>query len=310
MLTPKQLKSRSFQMAGRNAYKAADVDAFLDEVYDSYDQMFRENGELVKKLNLVADKLQSYKADEDNIRNALLTAERMKESIVAEANDSVKSSIEDGKKKADEIVSEAESRADEILKVAQSNAAKLLAKAQEIYDDQVNSIKEEADREEAYLLNIKEQSAKVRADLMDSYQKQISILEFTPDFSEEVAAARAKKKAALEAAAEAQAAAVAEEFDKKEEPVESDEASDNADIDEYLAAEEPEEAEESEEAEKAEESEEEFEDIESGDDLFADVDDEEDEEDEDEEDDDDDDEDDEDEFEDIDDDDEDDISLF
>ena len=153
MLTPKQLKSRSFQMAGRNAYKAADVDAFLDEVYDSYDQMFRENGELIKKLNLVADKLQSYKADEDNIRNALLTAERMKESIVAEANDSVKSSIEDGKKKADEIVSEAESRADEILKVAQSNAAKLLAKAQEIYDDQVNSIKEEADREEAYLLN-------------------------------------------------------------------------------------------------------------------------------------------------------------
>ena len=107
MLTPKQLKSRSFQMAGRNAYKAADVDAFLDEVYDSYDQMFRENGELVKKLNLVADKLQSYKADEDNIRNALLTAERMKESIVAEANDSVKSSIEDGKKKADEIVSDA-----------------------------------------------------------------------------------------------------------------------------------------------------------------------------------------------------------
>ena len=60
MLTPKQLKARSFQMAGRNAYKASDVDEFLDEVYESYEQMFKENGELVKKLNLVADKLQGY----------------------------------------------------------------------------------------------------------------------------------------------------------------------------------------------------------------------------------------------------------
>ena len=48
----------------------------------------------------------------------------------------------------EEKVSEAETKADDILKLAQSNAAKLLAKAQEIYDDQVNSIKEEAEKEE------------------------------------------------------------------------------------------------------------------------------------------------------------------
>lgn len=250
MLTPKQIKNYDFQMAGRSAYKAADVDAFVDEVYESYEQMFRENGELVKKLNLVADKLQSYKADEDNIRNALLTAERMKESIVADAENSVKSVIEEGQAKADEIVADAESRADEILRLAQANATKLLAKAQELYDDQVSSIKEEAEKEEAHLLHIKEESAKIRADLMDSYKKQISMLEFTPDFSEEVRAAHEKK--------EVEETVIEVETDDPEVEVEIDIT--EPDVDEYLSD---------------EEETDEYEDIDSGEDLFEEEDDEE-----------------------------------
>lgn len=261
MLTPKQIKAYDFQLAGRNAYKAADVDAFVDEVYESYDQMFHENGELVKKLNLLADKLQSYKADEDNIRNALLTAERMKESIVADAEASVKSVVEESRVKADEIIKDAESQADEILRVAQANATKLLAKAQELYDDQVNSIKEEAEKEEAHLLHVKEESAKVRADLIDSYQKQISMLEFTPDFAEEIKAAHEKKKE------ETKENIIELETDDEEVEVEVELADEDAKVEEYL------------DEEETEEEPEEFEDIDSGEDLFADDDEAEDEED-------------------------------
>ena len=235
MLTPKQVKEFSFKPAGRNAYKADEVDAFFDEVSESYEQMFRENGELVKKLNLVADKLQAYKEDEDNIRNALLTAERMKESIVSETQDQIKGVIKEADEKAAEIVSDAEKEAEEILKIAQNNATKLLAKAQEIYDDQVGSIKEEAEKEEAYLFKIKEESVKVREELMDSYKRQIQILEYTPDFSEEVDAANA----------------AAEEAEAEEELVEETESEPT--IEEYLE----------------EANADEYEDIDSGEDLFA-----------------------------------------
>lgn len=234
MLTPKQVKEFSFKPAGRNAYRAEEVDAFLDEVSESYEQMFRENGELVKKLNLVADKLQAYKEDEDNIRNALLTAERMKESIVSETQDQIKGVIKEADDKAAEIVSDAEKEAEEILKIAQNNATKLLAKAQEIYDDQVGSIKEEAEKEEAYLFKIKEESVKVREELMDSYKRQIQILEYTPDFSEEVNAANA----------------ASEEEAVEEEIVEETES--EPAIEEYLEA-----------------ADDEYEDIDSGEDLFA-----------------------------------------
>lgn len=293
MLTPKQLSSHEFQLAGRNAYKAADVDEFLDEVTESYEQMFRENGELVKKLNLVADKLQQYKADEDNIRNALLTAERMKESIVQEAEESVKSKVAEGDEKAAEIIAEANEKAEEILKLAQANATKLLAKAQELYDDQVSSIKDEAEKEEAHLLKIKEESAKVRADLIDSYQKQISILEFTPDFSEEVRLARQKKIDEIEEKVEEITEEVVEEAEEIEQPaedfsdlipeddepeveVEIEYADDEEETDEEAIEFEEDDEDEADVDEYLDDEEEEFEDIDSGKDLFSDDDDEDD----------------------------------
>ncbi len=212
MLTPKQIKNHEFQLAGRNAYRASDVDDFMAEIYESYEQMFRENAELVKKLSLLADKVSEYKNDEDNIRNALLMAERMKDSILAEAQDKAKAALaateervraakeavdektatilQNANAEAEEIVSDANARAEETLRLAQSNATNLLAKAQEIYDEQINSIKDEAEKEQAYLNKIKAESVKVRMELLDTYKTQIQILEYTPDFSEEVKAMR------------------------------------------------------------------------------------------------------------------------
>lgn len=49
MLKPEQLKSHRFISAGRGTYEAEDVDSFLREVSASYEKMFKENGDLVKK---------------------------------------------------------------------------------------------------------------------------------------------------------------------------------------------------------------------------------------------------------------------
>ena len=100
MLTPAKIKNHHFDASGRNAYKAESVDSFFAEVAESYEQMFRENGEMYKKIGLLAERLEEYRKDEDNIRNALLTAQRMAEKITNEAQ-----------AKADELLSSAEERA-------------------------------------------------------------------------------------------------------------------------------------------------------------------------------------------------------
>ena len=60
MMTPAQLMAYEFKSAGRNAYKADDVDAFFGEVAVNYERLYRENAELSKRMGLLADKLEQY----------------------------------------------------------------------------------------------------------------------------------------------------------------------------------------------------------------------------------------------------------
>lgn len=206
MLTPNQLKNYDFQSVGRNAYKSTDVDAFMAEVYESYEQMFRENGEIVKKMSLLAEKLAEYKSDSDNIRNALLTAERMKDKIILEAQEKAKETLEETEEKvrtaietvnektslvwekannaAEKVLEDAKSQADEILKVAQENATELLSKAQKIYDEQMGTIQEESEREKLALENLKKESTNLRESLIQIYTKQLQMVEDIPSFEE------------------------------------------------------------------------------------------------------------------------------
>ena len=110
MLKPEQLKSHRFISAGRGTYEAEDVDSFLREVSASYEKMFKENGDLVKKMSLLAERVSQYKKDEDNIRRALLTAERMADKIQREAQQSAQEQLDSAEKRAQELVSSAQNR--------------------------------------------------------------------------------------------------------------------------------------------------------------------------------------------------------
>ena len=85
MLKPKDLKNHSFTPQGRNAYKASEVDEYMDEVFRSYERMYHENSEMLNRMKLLTDRLTHYRDEEDNIRNALMDAQRMKAKIISEA---------------------------------------------------------------------------------------------------------------------------------------------------------------------------------------------------------------------------------
>ncbi len=205
MLTPKDLRNHEFQAAGRNGYLAADVDEYMDEVYNSYDQMFRENAEIVRKLQVLADRLAKYKDDEENIRNALVEAQRMKNSIIVEAQQKAQGQLSETEEKiraaretvdaqsgeildkarveADDILKDARAEAAEIIERANKKATDLLDTANAIYEEKVGSVAEEAAKEEAYLDKVKLESARIRKQLTDTYQMQMELLSFAPDFS-------------------------------------------------------------------------------------------------------------------------------
>ncbi len=139
MLKPEQLKAHRFNVVSNGTYEAESVDSFFAEVTASYEQMFRENGELVKKISLLAERVSQYKNDEDNIRRALLTAERMADKIQREAQQAAQEHLENAEKKAAEIVTAAQNRADVVETAASVNASRLTEESQKAASERLTN---------------------------------------------------------------------------------------------------------------------------------------------------------------------------
>ena len=85
MLTPQEVSTHSFSKASFGGYNMALVDEFLDELTDDYTALYKENAALKAKLKVLVEKVEEYRATEDSMRATLLTAQRMADSIVKEA---------------------------------------------------------------------------------------------------------------------------------------------------------------------------------------------------------------------------------
>lgn len=109
MLTPQEVSTHAFTKAVMGGYNMAMVDEFLDELTDDYTALYKENAALKAKMKVLVEKVEDYRATEDSMRATLLTAQKMADSIVREAE-----------AKREEILAQAETSAqDRIAQMAQ-----------------------------------------------------------------------------------------------------------------------------------------------------------------------------------------------
>jgi len=100
MLTPQEVSTHAFTKAVMGGYNMTMVDEFLDELTDDYTALYKENAALKAKLKVLVEKVEEYRATEDSMRATLLTAQRMADSIV-----------KDAEAKRDEMLAQAETDA-------------------------------------------------------------------------------------------------------------------------------------------------------------------------------------------------------
>ena len=113
MLTPQEVSTHAFSKAVMGGYNMAMVDEFLDELTDDYTALYKENAALKAKLKVLVEKVEDYRATEDSMRATLLTAQKM----------------------ADSIVHEAEAKRDEMLRDAETGAQTQIAQYQRELDE-------------------------------------------------------------------------------------------------------------------------------------------------------------------------------
>ncbi|MBE6764854.1 MAG: DivIVA domain-containing protein [Ruminococcaceae bacterium] len=143
MLTLNEIRNVNFRKSNFGGYRAEDVEAFIDEVQLSYDTLLKENAELVKKLEVLASKLEEYQNEEDSIRNALMNAQKVGDASLRDAKHKAEIILKDATIKAEKIVSNAQAEIHherDIIERMQRDIAEFKTKLLKAYKDHLTLI--------------------------------------------------------------------------------------------------------------------------------------------------------------------------
>ena len=85
MFTPQEIQEKTFVKAVFGGYDMQTVDEFLEPLTEDYITLYKENAVLKSKMKVLVEKLEEYRAQEQSMRKAILTAQRTADNMIAEA---------------------------------------------------------------------------------------------------------------------------------------------------------------------------------------------------------------------------------
>ncbi len=161
MLRPEQIANARFTPVSTGTYSAEEVDAFLSIVAEAYQESLNEKADLLKKMSILANKVDSYRKDEDAIKDALLDAHKMAENLNRTAAEKAKNTLDKADADAAEIRAKAEAEAAELSAAARAQAGELVSNARTAVESIKNRAQNEADETVA---NAKSMSERIIGD--------------------------------------------------------------------------------------------------------------------------------------------------
>lgn len=183
-MTGKEILEAEFEKAGMRGYKAEQVDELLRKVAAFVDNQESEKNDLTYKIQILADKIEEYKADEGNIRDALLGAQKLGSSMLNEA-----------KSKAEAIGRESISASEEMLSQAKAKVDSMSKEALYKINVELADMKRECDKERVNLDKIKREVSNFKASILKQYKAHLDLLSNLPTISDEQKGSAASKPA-------------------------------------------------------------------------------------------------------------------
>jgi len=112
-VTPLDLRQQKFRSKMRG-YDRAEVEAFLGETADDYEQALREADRLRDELARAQSSLDEHRESERNLRNTLLTAQRLSDEIKLSAESEGKRIVREAEGRADLMHQKTQTRLDDM----------------------------------------------------------------------------------------------------------------------------------------------------------------------------------------------------
>ena len=126
MMTPQDIREKTFEKAVFGGYDMGQVDDFMEAAATDLAALQKENGVLKGKMKVLVEKIEEYRANEDALRAAILSAQKMGNMIEKEAREKSEKMVSDAMADAARITKEASLEVDvekaKLEKARQSSA--------------------------------------------------------------------------------------------------------------------------------------------------------------------------------------------
>ena len=143
-------------------YRPEDVDNHIDELNRQIATLEAEKEELVAKMRVLAEKINEYRKDEADLKDALLGAHKMGNTIINEA-----------KAKAEAMIAEASTRADRLVYDSQKQA-----------EEAINAIQKQVDKEKKALTKMQKEVSDFKSTLLATYKRHLNLITGLPEVEE------------------------------------------------------------------------------------------------------------------------------
>lgn len=151
MLTPNDISNKRFEKSPFGGYKPEEVDSFLSEIAMSYERLYEEKEAAEEKMEVLAEKLEEYRANEDSLRTVLIGAQKLGDNI-----------IRDSKAKAEVIISDAEGRVKQVFSESEGKI----------------------DKERETLAMLQKETAEFKKRLIAMYKQHLELISLMPEAEE------------------------------------------------------------------------------------------------------------------------------
>ncbi len=125
MINSNDLRNLTFSPE-QNGYNVDEVKNALNDAADTIEGYINENKELYRKMEILAKRIEEYREEEDSIKHALITAQKMADKIEKESKETADTLISNSEATAKKTVDEANEKSESIISEAREFSAKLI----------------------------------------------------------------------------------------------------------------------------------------------------------------------------------------
>lgn len=173
---------------GLNGYKMEEVDDFLQEVSNEFLNLKKQNEELEKKMEVLADKIREYRNDEDAIKEALLDAQKQSRTVQAAAKERSEKMIGDAKEKSEKMIKDAEDRVKEkdayakkLVDDANAEKTRIVAECERKSAEIKANMDAETKKQESIIAKTRDESNAYMERLLKSYEEHVALIKSIPE---------------------------------------------------------------------------------------------------------------------------------